>query len=121
MLTPQFSFPFFLGNMSYVVLTRQEHDGETSLLLFADTKGVDLADTPPLMLLSDAVGDRLSARIAHAQNGESHDLAVTLLGELAGELSSDLPLGKVADLVLARATWIEAEGKARGGDVPPTP
>lgn len=111
LLVPEFSCSVSLAGVAYVVLTRQEPDGGTSLLLYADSHGIDLANIPPVMLLSDAAGDRLSARIGRASDGESHELAVTLLRELAGDLNDELPLEKVKDLVQRLATWIDAHAK----------
>lgn len=116
LLVAQFNCRFFVGELSYIVLTRQEHDGTTSLLLYADRDGMDLSETPPLMMLSDSVGDRLSARVTRVQAGESRELAVTLLRELAGELNDNLPLPEVTDLVGALAAWIKANSQAPGGD-----
>lgn len=110
LLVAEFSFSFSFAGVTYVVLTRQESDGGTSLLLYADPPGIDLADIPPIMLLSDAAGDLLSARINRVSAGESHQLASKLLGELAGDLNDELPLERVTDLVQRLATWIEAVG-----------
>ena len=103
------------GDVTYVVMTRREHDGGISVLLYEGADGID--DMPPLMLLSDAAGDQLRSRISRAQPSESEKLAAALLTELLGELNSAFSSATLRELVHAFAAWIDGDSEATG-DIP---
>ena len=98
---------FQIDNAAYVVVTLAEPDGGLSLLLYPGSAEIDPADTPPLMLLSDSAGDRLSTRIERARQ-DTLGLAKELLHELSADLNDDLQLETVDSLVESLAKWIEA-------------
>ena len=106
LIVQDFACHFQIDNAACVVLTRVEPDGGLFLLLYSGSAEIDPADTPPLMLLSDSAGDRLSTRVERARE-DTPGLAKELLQELSGDLNDDLHLEAVDALGESLAKWIQ--------------